>query len=54
MSSALNIDALQLYGDLLFISNGYGDKIKKIHKTPGATQRAFAKLIGVWPKTVPF
>lgn len=53
VASALNIDASQLYDDyLLFISDGYGDKIKNIRKTLAATQREFAELIGVWPKTV--
>ena len=53
IASALGIEKSLLYDDyLLFISDGYGNKVKEIRNHMGLTQAKFATLLGVWPKTV--
>jgi transcriptional regulator with XRE-family HTH domain len=53
IAASLNIEASFLYDEYLnFISEGFGNKIKKLRQKLGLTQKKFAALLNVGPKTI--
>lgn len=53
IAKALDIDASVLMDEyLLFLTDGYGEKVKAFRKSKGMTQKAFAVELGTTAKTI--